>query len=191
MVVAAVVSHKRKRETEADVDHGGPKQQQEDAARDPCVMMTGSRGWSADVGPLLATMVENDPTLQIASKERRVTLSHGNAQGADRACAAWAKQQGWKVRAFQPEWDRYRRMGCVQAAGNENNQRMLDESRPQFVIGFLKQRSRGTLDALTRMQEYARERDSPLIQVTIVEDDGTGRLVSRTFKKQAFKSARL
>lgn len=155
------------------------------------VMMTGSREWNGDVSQWLEAMVDNDELLKKAAAQKNICLNHGNARGADRSCASWASRQGWKVRAFEPDWDKYRRLGRPKAAGVMRNQEMLDQSRPQYVIAFLKQRSRGTLDALARVQSYAAQHNSSLVQVTIVEDDGSGHLSSRTMSRTVFKTAKL
>lgn len=56
---------------------------------------------------------------------------HGGAPGADCLAGAWALKNGVAVEAFPADWKKHGR-----AAGPLRNQRMLDESKPDYVIAF-------------------------------------------------------
>jgi hypothetical protein len=63
------------------------------------------------------------------------TLIHGDAPGADRLAAAWAKDTGLaefgELLAFPADWEKH-----GNAAGPIRNQQMLDEGKPDMVIAF-------------------------------------------------------
>lgn len=72
-------------------------------------------------------------------------LIHGDAPGADTLARLWAESRNVPHLPFPADWREHGR-----AAGPMRNQRMLDEGRPEIVIGF--KGNRGTRDMLWRAQ---------------------------------------
>ncbi len=74
-----------------------------------------------------------------------ITLWHGNADGADKLAAYYAKLHGWKVRAVPVDTTLD---GPWPAAGNRRNERMLDlaiaAGGVEEVAAFPGKRSKGT-----------------------------------------------
>lgn len=66
-------------------------------------------------------------------------LGHGDAPGADRIAAGWARESGIACQAFPADWRREGR-----AAGPRRNARMLQAFRPDMLIAF--PGHRGTTD---------------------------------------------
>lgn len=95
----------------------------------------------------------------------RPTLVHGNAKGADRLAAEYAKQVGWHVEPQHADWSgdcvaeclrghrRRNRYGeyCPEA-GHRRNQAMVD-SQPDVVVAFWRDHSGGTKDCLRRAEK--------------------------------------
>lgn len=154
------------------------------------IMMTGSRNWTASVDPFLDRLIASHELLR-GTSPAKLRLSHGDAKGADTLCKNSAQKRGWKVTAYKPEWDKYRALGCVKKAGVMRNQIMIDACLPQFVIGFVQPVSRGTWDALHRIQQYAKQKNSRLVQVTIVREDEYGTHSEQSFSRDEFASANL
>jgi hypothetical protein len=71
-------------------------------------------------------------------------LIHGGARGADRLCAAWAKEWGMEERRFLPQWGKYKR-----DAGVMRNKQMLIEGAPDLVMAF--PGKTGTKDMVARV----------------------------------------
>jgi len=79
----------------------------------------------------------------------------GEAPGADTLGRIWAELHGIPVEQFPADWTRYGR-----EAGPKRNKQMLDEGKPDFVVGFIdkpKAESRGT----NNMISQAGKRDVP------------------------------
>lgn len=72
-------------------------------------------------------------------------LIHGDANGADRLGGQWAALRGVPVQAFPARWQEEGK-----AAGPLRNQRMLDEGKPDLVVGF--PGGAGTRDMLVRAE---------------------------------------
>ena len=66
--------------------------------------------------------------------------------GADRQAHEWATLHGIPERAYPAEWTTY-----GPAAGPRRNQRMLDESRPDYVLAFAGEK--GTADMVRRARK--------------------------------------
>jgi hypothetical protein len=66
-------------------------------------------------------------------------LIQGGARGADTLAANWARTNGVECHEYPADWDQHGKR-----AGYLRNQQMLDEGKPDFVIAFPTQRSRGT-----------------------------------------------
>lgn len=75
------------------------------------------------------------------------TIVHGDARGADRHAHAAALRRGFRIRKYPAKWRQFGK-----GAGPIRNQQMLDDAKPELVIGFNKDihKSRGTKDMLTR-----------------------------------------
>lgn len=85
--------------------------------------------------------------LDLAHSRKPVTLLvHGNANGADKACGAWADMRGVPVRPcpVDPAID-----GPWPAAGPKRNQRMLDAAKPDGAMAL--PGGKGTADMCNRL----------------------------------------
>jgi hypothetical protein len=82
-------------------------------------------------------------TLDMLHKEDNITLLiHGDAQGADRLCAQWAKLNNIEIVAYPADWDI---MG--KAAGVIRNSAMLLE-KPDVLVVF--PGGKGTADMVNK-----------------------------------------
>lgn len=102
------------------------------------IMVTGSRYWTDVTALDLALQSEAG-----ATPPADLTLIHGDAQGADRAAAAYALGAGWTVDAFPP---------APPGTASElraRNQAMID-SGPDVVLAFPLPGSVGTWDTVNR-----------------------------------------
>jgi len=103
-------------------------------------------------------------------------LIEGGATGADRGARFWAQSIGLPVKTYEADWDNITRPGAVvrytrtgkpynAAAGGMRNQLMLDDGKPDAVIGF--PGGRGTADMWRRINNLVYTADvlPKLIQV--------------------------
>ena len=81
---------------------------------------------------------------------------HGGAHGADSLSQRWADEHHVPADVYMAEWDEHGK-----AAGPIRNQRMLDEGKPDIVIGFPLPGSRGTKHMMT----IASQANVPVIAV--------------------------
>ena len=72
-------------------------------------------------------------------------IVHGGARGADRQAHLAAQRLKMQIKVYKANWD-----AQGKAAGPIRNQRMLDEEKPDLVIAFHKDGSRGTQDMIDR-----------------------------------------
>lgn len=87
--------------------------------------------------------------MRIILDEHTITeLIEGEARGADTLARVYAEERGIPVRKFPAEWDRYGR-----GAGPIRNAQMLEEGKPELVIAFLAQHSRGTRNMVMQAQK--------------------------------------
>lgn len=70
----------------------------------------------------------------------------GDGTGTDAFAVDWCKARGIPFKVFVADWD-----GLGRAAGPARNQQNLDETKPDFVIGF--PGSRGTRDMCRRAEK--------------------------------------
>jgi len=72
-------------------------------------------------------------------------IIHGDARGADKMAANWAKSRGIRPEPYPADWDRYHR-----AAGPIRNRQMLKEGKPDVVVAFHDdiEKSKGTRDMI-------------------------------------------
>jgi len=107
------------------------------------ILVCGDRNWRA-IGPIetVLALYEGLPYQD--------TLIHGGCRGADRLAGHIGLGMGFKIRKYPAQWNRYGK-----AAGVIRNQQMLDEGRPDIVIGFHDniEQSRGTKDMLNRAKK--------------------------------------
>lgn len=69
----------------------------------------------------------------------------GMAKGADTLAVDFAMQYGYECLKFPADWARYGK-----GAGPVRNQQMIDEGKPDLIIAFPMQSSRGTRDMINR-----------------------------------------
>jgi len=73
-----------------------------------------------------------------------VCLVHGGATGIDEIAVEYAREKGWEIVAFWPEWNRRKK-----AAGPERNRRMAKESGARLLLAFpWTERCDGTLSCI-------------------------------------------
>lgn len=111
------------------------------------VMVTGSRDW--DVPGIIFNALWDLAEEQADEKGRvRLTLIHGDCRGADKTAANAAFAIGcFDVEAYPAEWRNYGK-----AAGFIRNKVML-ETKPDIVLAFQKNGSRGTQHVIDRAKE--------------------------------------
>lgn len=102
-------------------------------------------------------------------------IIQGCANGADKMSANIAKSLGLKLISasdnddyinnpgFPANWDKYRKLGYVKAAGPKRNTQMLDEGKPDLVLAFHNdiENSKGTKN----MIEQAKKRGIKVILI--------------------------
>ena len=118
------------------------------------VLVTGDRYWDSE------EICRRELLLCASMKE----LSHGAAKGADSICAKIATGLIGEesVKAFPAEWEKYRQLGRVRAAGPIRNRQMLQHMLERlklgsvFVLAFHRQiqESKGTRD-MVRISQRA------------------------------------
>lgn len=84
-------------------------------------------------------------------KENEIVILCGGCRGADTLGERYAKENGFSVRYFLPDWEKYGR-----AAGPRRNREMAEAA--DYVICFWDGQSRGTKS----MIDFAREMGKPL-----------------------------
>ncbi len=102
------------------------------------VLVCGGRTF--DDRPMLLRVMD-----RIHATREITTIIHGAARGADLLAGAWAVMRRVPVQEFPADWNRHGK-----AAGPIRNQRMLDEGKPDLVVGF--PGGTGTRDMLTRAE---------------------------------------
>src|SRR5690606_3743671 len=91
----------------------------------------------------LATMSSDPP------KKEDVVFITGMARGADHIPFHLGDLDEWGgVLEFPADWDTYGK-----SAGHIRNQQMLDEGKPDLVIAFPTNKSRGTYDMINRAKK--------------------------------------
>ena len=77
-------------------------------------------------------------------------LIHGAARGADSIAAEEGAKLGYEIIPFPANWEKYGK-----AAGVIRNQQMLQEGKPDFVLGFHDniEQSKGTKDMISRVKK--------------------------------------
>lgn len=88
----------------------------------------------------------------------------GGAAGADRLALAWAKTRKFpseNLEVFMADWDKY---GL--GAGPIRNQEMLDNSCPQFSVGF--PGGTGTADMESRLRSFGVEAEYNFFEDAVI-----------------------
>lgn len=75
-------------------------------------------------------------------------IIHGDAAGADRLAGLWARRNDVKEEAYPADWDKHGK-----AAGPIRNKQMLDEGKPDYIIAFLSQNSKGTKNMIDQAKK--------------------------------------
>lgn len=102
------------------------------------VLVCGSRDWD-DSGLDSGLMWS---TLGYIRMFEDIEIIHGGARGADMHAGKWAHEYGVKTTIFEAQWNKHGK-----AAGPIRNQRMLDEGKPDLVVGFINDRNRKSVGA--------------------------------------------
>jgi hypothetical protein len=104
------------------------------------VLVCGDRYWNA-IGPIKSVLATYPPD---------TVLIHGDCRGADKTAGRVGLAFGFQIEKYPAQWDKYGR-----GAGVIRNQQMLNEGKPDEVIGFHDNimLSRGTKDMLRRAQK--------------------------------------
>lgn len=96
------------------------------------VLVCGSRHFD-DIDKMSSVLTEVD-------EENRIdVLIHGAARGADTLAEQWAFRHDREILDYPANWDKYKK-----AAGPIRNTQMLKEGKPDLVVAFMAQDSRGT-----------------------------------------------
>ncbi len=136
------------------------------------VLVCGSRDWT-DVGKMLEVLEEvkrdNRPADCYCQEDQGagytfhdehgdcnsclnsdITLIEGEADGADTLSKRLVKGYpfNWTIEPYPADWKKHGR-----AAGPIRNQQMLDEGKPDLVLAFWKNKSRGTADMIRRARK--------------------------------------
>lgn len=98
------------------------------------ILITGSRNW-IDEAVIADAIVKADAT----------EIIHGGARGADSLAGKVARDMRLPCTEYIADWKRHGR-----AAGSIRNQRMLNEGKPDLVLAFPLEESRGTWDMVRR-----------------------------------------
>lgn len=112
------------------------------------VVVSGSREWK-----LLAPIYDALKSARDKVGAPNVTVIHGGARGADQLAAKIARTLGMEVIEVPALWEKYGR-----AAGALRNIKMLDEHKPDLVLAFCLDGSRGTMHTV----EEAMKRHIPV-----------------------------
>ncbi len=115
------------------------------------ILVCGSREWT-DKESIRRVLFEE-------ASQRTILIIHGGARGADRLAGEIAKEQGFHVKVFYPDWEKYGK-----SAGFVRNKEMLVEGKPDEVIAFWDGKSRGTMHTINLAQGMN-------IPTTIIEHD--------------------
>lgn len=83
-------------------------------------------------------------------KERnKITeIIHGGAAGVDSFAGLFARRNDVKETVFMADWDKYGK-----AAGPIRNKQMLDEGKPDLVIAFPTEKSKGTRNMIEQAEK--------------------------------------
>ena len=92
-----------------------------------------------------------DDSLSNINNENSIVVLSGGANGADKLGIRYAEENGFQVKLFLPQWDKYGK-----SAGPKRNKLMAQEC--DLVICFWDSKSRGTKS----MIEYAKQFDKLL-----------------------------
>lgn len=77
-----------------------------------------------------------------------ITIIEGGAKGADFCARLYAKYCGWELEEYPADWKIHGKR-----AGPIRNAQMLAEAKPDLVVGFIAENSRGTADMLRQAEK--------------------------------------
>jgi hypothetical protein len=100
------------------------------------ILVTGSRWWS-DRKAVFDALDRAKGDLPPSE----VMIIHGDATGADSFADQWARKNCAPRAVFPADWRRFGK-----SAGPIRNRQMLKETKPDLVLAFPKETSRGTWD---------------------------------------------
>lgn len=100
------------------------------------VMVSGSRDW---VWGSVVRKALNEEWV------RGTELIHGDASGADAEADAFAREKGWAMRKFKPDYARFGKQ-----ATHIRNQAMVDQ-KPDIALFFVRDMSNGTMTTLEKV----------------------------------------
>lgn len=90
----------------------------------------------------------NEELMEDVLKQFNITtVIEGEARGADTLARKYAERHGLDVLPFPAQWDLHGK-----AAGSIRNTQMLKEGKPELVIAFLHEDSRGTLNMINQAE---------------------------------------
>ncbi len=75
----------------------------------------------------------------VLDKHSITEIIEGEAKGADTLARLYGEENNIPVKKFPADWDKF-----SNAAGPIRNKQMLDEGKPELVIAFLAENSKGT-----------------------------------------------
>lgn len=86
----------------------------------------------------------------LAVRNKIDVIIHGGAAGVDNLAGVWARNNNIPEEIYMADWDTHGKK-----AGPIRNQKMLDESKPDVVVAFPSQDSKGTVHMM-KITEKAR-----------------------------------
>lgn len=76
------------------------------------------------------------------------TIIHGAAPGVDSLAGVWARRNNITEEAYPAQWEKHGK-----AAGPIRNKQMLDEGKPDLVVAFLSEKSKGTRNMIEQSKK--------------------------------------
>jgi hypothetical protein len=104
------------------------------------ILICGSRDWTD------YKKIENEILNQNINN---LVLITGGARGADNIAESIAKKLNIENKIYYAEWNKY-----GNAAGPIRNEKMIKEEKPNLIIAFQKNHSKGTQDTINRGNKY-------------------------------------
>ena len=87
-----------------------------------------------------------DSVFKLKGENEYIILS-GGSKGSDKIGEQYAKEYGYKIEYYYPEWEKYHR-----AAGPIRNKKMAESC--DFLICFWDKKSKGTLSMIKAAEKY-------------------------------------
>jgi hypothetical protein len=80
--------------------------------------------------------------------KKPTVIIHGAAPGVDTMAGIWARNNDVTEESYPADWETHGK-----AAGPIRNQKMLDEGKPNYVIAFVTENSKGTRDMIKKAEK--------------------------------------